>query len=243
MDVFAVLTLAVAPGLFWLWFFYKKDKLEPEPKLLIIKTFFGGVFLAIPVLMVQAPFFIFLPEFVLLTLVAPITEELGKFLVVRWGIYNHAEFDEPIDGIIYAAAAALGFASIENVGYLLGSYYAPETVGSGGISPTAAVLTLFVVRSLLSVPGHALWASLWGYALGVAKFSLPEKRMAIVRNGLLLAMFAHGLFNGLLVIFPPAAIGVLVLIPMGWRMTFHRIAQALAASPHALKPPPDLDHD
>lgn len=235
MNVFVVLTLAIAPGLFWLWFFYKKDKLEPEPRHLIVQTFFWGVFLAIPVLMVQIPIMVFTSSMVVLAvIVAPITEELGKYLVVRWGVYNHIEFDEPVDGIVYAAAAALGFASIENVFYLLGSYYAPTEIADG-VSASSAVLTLFVIRGLLSVPGHALWASLWGYALGVAKFSPPDKARGLIRNGLLLSMFSHGLFNGLLVIFPPLALGVLILIPLGWRMTFRRIATALAASPHALK--------
>lgn len=244
MNVLTVVTLAIAPGLFWLWFFYKKDKLEPEPKHLVVKTFFWGVFLAIPVIFVQLPFGIFLPEVLLFILVAPITEEYGKYLVVRWGVFKNAEFDEPVDGIIYAAAAALGFASIENVGYLLGTYFAPEELGGDpGTSASTAVLTLFVIRALLSVPGHALWASLWGYALGVAKFSPPERAGALIRNGLLLSMFAHGLFNGLLVIFPPAAIGVLILIPICWRMTFKRIASALAASPHAVRVRTDQDGD
>ncbi|MBD2461785.1 PrsW family intramembrane metalloprotease [Oscillatoria sp. FACHB-1407] len=235
MNVFVVITLAIAPGLFWLWFFYKKDALEPEPRHLIVKTFFWGVFLAIPVLIVQIPFLMISSSMIFLAvIVAPITEEFGKYLVVRWGVYKNIEFDEPVDGIIYAAAAALGFASIENVFYLLGSYYAPQEITEGA-SASYAVLTLFVIRGLLSVPGHALWASLWGYALGVAKFSTPERASTLIRNGLLLSMFSHGLFNGLLVIFPPLALGVLVLIPLGWRMTFRRIAAALAASPHALK--------
>jgi RsiW-degrading membrane proteinase PrsW (M82 family) len=249
MNILTVITLAIAPGVFWLWFFYKKDRLEPEPKHLIVKTFFWGVFLAIPVILVQLPFGIFLPEVLLFILVAPITEEYGKYLVVRWGVFKNAEFDEPIDGIIYAAAAALGFATIENVGYLLGAYFVPEDLGGEqAISASTAVLTLFVIRGLLSVPGHALWASFWGYALGVAKFSPPERAALLIRNGLLLSMLAHGLFNGLLVVFPPAALGVLILIPVCWRMTFTRIASALADSPHAVRirteqerdRPPDL---
>jgi RsiW-degrading membrane proteinase PrsW (M82 family) len=232
MNVWMVLILAIAPGLFLLWFFYKKDKLEPEPKHLIVKTFFLGVALAVPVLIVQLPFLWLLPEVFLAVVIAPITEELGKFLVVRWGIYRNAEFDEPVDGIVYGATAALGFATIENIFYLLGAYLAPGNIFKGA-TPGEAVWTLFAIRSLLSVPGHALWGSLWGYALGVAKFSTPEKGRALVRNGLLLAMFSHALFNAFLSIQVPfAALGVLVVIPVCWRMAFRRIASALAASPH-----------
>lgn len=234
MNLLTVLTLAVSPGLFWLWFFYKRDKLEPEPKALIARTFFRGVLVALPIIIVQA-FFLSLPPLLLYIVIAPITEEYGKYLVVRRGIFNNAEFDEPIDGIIYAAAAALGFATIENVGYLLGSYLAPEEILGTGATVSSAVLFLFVVRSLLSVPGHALWASFWGYALGVAKFSSPERGKQLIRNGLALAMFSHGLFNALLILHPLLAVGVLAVIPIGWRMAFRRITDALAASPHAAR--------
>lgn len=236
MNLPTVLTLAIAPGLFWLWFFYKRDKLEPEPKALIARTFFLGVLVAFPVVIVQAIFLILpLPALLLYTVIAPITEEYGKYAVVRYGIFKHAEFDEPIDGIIYAAAAALGFATIENVGYLLGSYWSPEETLGAGASVSSAVLFLFVVRSLLSVPGHAIWSSLWGYALGVAKFSAPERGNPLIRKGLALAMFSHGLFNGLLLLHPLLAVGVLAVIPIGWRMVFRRIAAALATSPHAVR--------
>ena len=46
-------------------------------------------------------------------------EELAKFLAVRLFVYRNKEFNEPLDGIIYAAAAALGFASLENVLYVI----------------------------------------------------------------------------------------------------------------------------
>ncbi|NJN88477.1 MAG: PrsW family intramembrane metalloprotease, partial [Leptolyngbyaceae cyanobacterium SL_7_1] len=74
-----------------------------------------------------------------------------------------------------------------------------------------------------------------GYALGVAKFQPPERAKSLIRNGLALAMVGHGLFNGLLVIHPALAFGILILIPVMWRLVFHRIAAALAASPHAVR--------
>lgn len=230
MNGWVIFTLAIAPGLFLLWFFYKKDNLEPEPRHLIIKTFFWGVLLAIPIVFIQIPFTLFVPAFLLYTVVAPITEEYGKYFVVRRGVYKDKEFDEPMDGIVYAAAAALGFASIENVGYLMGAYT------EGG---TEGVLTLSVIRGLLSVPGHALWSSFWGYALGMAKFQSPDRAKRLIRNGLALSMFGHGLFNGLLIIHPALALGVLILIPVMWRLLFRRIASALAASPHAVRQPSD----
>jgi RsiW-degrading membrane proteinase PrsW (M82 family) len=243
MDVLAVMSLAIAPGLFWLWFFYKRDRFEPEPKHLIARTFFLGILVAFPIVFAQA-FFLFLPAFILYAVIAPVTEEYGKFVVVRYGIYNHAEFDEPIDGIIYGVSAALGFATIENIGYLLGSYFSPEEALGEGASASDAVLFLFIARSLLSVPGHAIWASFWGYALGRAKFALsPERGKKLILNGLMLAIVSHGLFNGLLLLHPALALGALVVIVIGWQMTFRRISAARAASPHASRSVNDRPKD
>ena len=88
--------------------------------------------------------------------VAPVVEECGKFLVVYWFVFRRPVFDEPIDGIVYAVTAALGFAALENVVYLFAAY--SETL--------ALPLELSVLRAVLSVPGHALMSSMWGYSLG-----------------------------------------------------------------------------
>ena len=135
-----------------MWYFYKKDTLEPEPQSFIIKTFLLGALVGIPVTLIELPFTF--SEFILAVFVAPVIEEFAKYFVVRKTIYSNVEFDEPIDGIIYAAAAALGFASLENISYLLSAYYQNHFEET------------YVVRALLSVPGHVLFSSMWGYALG-----------------------------------------------------------------------------
>lgn len=56
MDMPTILVLGLAPGIFWFWYFYKKDKLEPEPKHFIIKTFFLGMVSAVPAVVLEIPF-------------------------------------------------------------------------------------------------------------------------------------------------------------------------------------------
>lgn len=224
MEIFA---LAFAPGIFWLWYFYKKDKLEPEPKGLLIKVYFLGLIIAFPAALVE--FFIgkvfSLSDVLMAAVAAPVIEEYAKYSVVKRGVYKHEEFDEPMDGIVYAAAAALGFASIENVFYLLQAR-------------SAGIFTfVFLVRSLLSVPGHALFSSMWGYALGMAKFSHGDTYWKFVLPGLALSIALHGLFNFLGEATPLALLGLLILVPVMWKIVHRRIAQTLARSPHIVPPP------
>ena len=116
-------------------------------------------------------------------------EELAKFLAVRLFVYRNKEFNEPLDGIIYAAAAALGFASLENVLYVIDWHTGHVQWGALGI------------RSLLALPGHVIFATTWGYALGRQKFD-PRYR---VWPMVMLAALLHGLYDFLLDVPPDAA--------------------------------------
>lgn len=169
-----LLLLAVAPGAFWLWYFWHRDRLEPEPRGLVLRVFFLGMASALPLALLEAP----VPKPWDMIIAAPIIEEVGKFLVVFLFVYRNREFDEPMDGIVYGVAAALGFATIENILYVM-------QAGAG----------VAIVRALLSVPGHALWGCLWGYALGRAKFRREPGGTGLVVGALLLAILCHGLFN------------------------------------------------
>ncbi len=74
MNVLTIIALAFAPGIFWLWYFYKKDKLEPEPRDLVAKTFFFGILATIPAIILETPFR--QSELLMFVFVAPIAEEL-----------------------------------------------------------------------------------------------------------------------------------------------------------------------
>ncbi|MBA1336843.1 MAG: hypothetical protein HPY66_3279 [Firmicutes bacterium] len=211
-----ILILAFAPGVFWLWYFYKRDSLQPEPKGLIIKMFIYGMVVVFPAALVET---VFSGQGVLVVILfAPVVEELSKYLVVKKIVFHHAEFDEPMDGIVYSAAVALGFASMENVGYLVNAR-------SGGI-----LAGVFVGRAFLSVPGHVLFSSMWGYALGLAKFSRYEYRNNLIRTGLVLAILLHGVFNFLALYSSTFAVGMVFFVLMMWSMVNRRIRTAMKIS-------------
>ena len=228
--------LSFAPGLLWLWFFYRKDRIEPEPVRLIVRTFLLGVALGVPAALLE----LFFVESLLVTVViAPVIEEALKFVGVRFTVYRRAEFDEPLDGIVYTAAVALGFASIENALYLFASYLtAVETAESlRALSPLGVVTSVFVVRALLSVPAHVLYSSLWGYALGKAKFAGPLLRRKLIARGLGLAVLCHALFNLFASHLPQAALGELILVVLMWKVVLRHIDEGLRVSPHTRPSP------
>jgi protease PrsW len=225
IDPYVLLVLAVAPGVFWLWYFYQWDRFEPEPKVLVALMFVLGVLVTIPVALVQGFIAILIVSpIIMASVVAPIVEEYAKFFIVRRTMYRNPEFNEPMDGIVYAVAVGLGFASLENILYVFAAYLESPALGVGTL----------VIRALLSVPGHAIFAGMWGYALGIAKFAAPDRRQGIVIRGLVLAMVLHGLFNFLLGLADyfiySLLIFLLVLIPVMWWLIHRRINQALGRS-------------
>ena len=112
-----LVALAFGPAIFWLWYVYQKDRWEPEPRALVVKTFLWGMACALPAALGEALFF--WSGFFLIVVAAPVIEEYAKYFVVSRTVYREIEFSEPMDGIVYSAAAALGFASIENLLYLI----------------------------------------------------------------------------------------------------------------------------
>ena len=120
MDFLVIIIVAFAPGIFWMWLIYRWDRHQPEPRSLVIRAFLWGMFVVIPIAFIEwfllreglgfdSPVQL---EQVSLSvgdiayeafIVAGMTEELGKFLVVRLFIYRLPYFDDSTDGIIYSS--------------------------------------------------------------------------------------------------------------------------------------------
>ena len=220
LTITVLLTVAIGPALFWLWYFYHKDRYEPEPLSWIVKIFLLGVLIVIPIAVSESIAGIFVSEFVLFVIVAPVMEECGKYYIIKKYVYQTSEFNEPVDGIIYAVAAALGFASFENIFYI---FSIPST-------ELAALFWVVILRAVLSVPGHALFSSLMGYSLGIAKFGTPRDAPKIIITGLAAAIVFHALFNYFLMGFVGFALLLLIVIPFLWWLVHRNIRDALGKS-------------
>jgi protease PrsW len=220
VDLWLILTVGLAPGLFWLWYFYSRDKYEPEPLSLIAKMFFLGIVAAVIAYLLENVLISFISGILFVALAVPVIEELLKFSMVALFVYRDKEFDEPMDGIVYATATALGFATLENLVYVL------------DLQTLSSLFVTGSLRAILSVPAHALFAVIWGYALGIAKF-MPEgsRKLPVIAGGLFLAIGVHGVFNFMLEQqYIGLAILLLLALPVVWWVVDKRIQAALLGS-------------
>ena len=185
-----LLTIAIAPALFLLGFIYIKDKYEREPLSFVLKTYFYGM-LIVPVVLAWHYLIAnnFLPEASSFShtgsaiyqafIEAAIPEEFLKFLVFLLIVYNNKNFDEFFDGIVYAVAISLGFATVENVLYVL----------QGGVS-------VGLNRALFAVPAHFMMGITQGFFFGLAKFK--DKKALYITLALVSAIIIHGIYDFLL---------------------------------------------
>lgn len=224
MEYVAIALASVLPSVGWLWYFHSTDRYEPEPTKLVFRTFFLGAILGIALGTSYAGLpYPWGPARYSAVIWAPLIEETGKFLIVYWTVFRNRNFNEPVDGIIYAASAALGFAACENAFYVLAGW---SEAGAG-----TGVFTL-LARSVFSVPGHALFSSFWGAALGYAAGKKGLRPVLAVALGLLASMVAHGLFNWLSLEQVLNGLLFIIFVVVLWRLVYTRlIVPAVASSP------------
>lgn len=174
--------LAVVPPLLIAYYIYQKDKYEKEPRGLIVKSFLFGCLTVIPVLILETIFNenLFSSLFLYMLLGVALVEEGVKFFFLKKYLFNHKEFNEPLDGIVYAVMISLGFATVENLFYVFNYAGDQET-------------EVAIIRMFSAIPLHAACGVIMGYFVGLAKFSKESKNYLF--KGLLAAVIIHGLYN------------------------------------------------
>jgi protease PrsW len=183
-----LLALALAPGIAIMWFIYSKDRFDREPLKALVKSFFLGILAILPAVLLQlagtAILKALMPSsgwtynIIFAFVVVALTEEISKFAMLRIYAFPRIFFNEPFDGIVYGVMVAMGFATVENIGYVM----------------TNGIGTAFA-RMFLSVPAHATFGVLMGYYVGLAKFTNNASSKFFMLRGLLLAILFHGLFD------------------------------------------------
>jgi RsiW-degrading membrane proteinase PrsW (M82 family) len=207
----------VLPIFFWAAYHYYKDRHLPEPIGHLVLAFIFGVLAA----GVSQSLYAALEPLGLrfdagyladtntlglfayaLLAIGPI-EELSKLLFFVLIIIRFEEFDEPLDGIIYASFVGLGYAAIENWQYL--DYLTPlEALARGFASPVV----------------HIVFASIWGYWIGRA-YAAKESLLRAALIGFLLAALFHGLYDFIVLLKPYSALpcaALLIVMVWIWRL-------------------------
>lgn len=182
-----LLALAIAPGLAICLFIFHRDAYNREPKRNLLFSFFLGACSIITAIIIEGLFREIPPKTISGTaisafLVVALTEELGKFLVLRYYAYTRKSFDEPLDGIVYGVMISMGFATLENVLYV--SKY--SGLGQG--------YQVAFLRMFTAVPAHATFGVLMGYYLGKAKFDAVNKKRLLLA-GLFWPVLFHGAYD------------------------------------------------
>lgn len=207
----ALAMAAVLACYFWL------DRWEPEPARLLLLGFLWGATVAVVVSVVlELATSEVLGKGLVLRLVGPAIEEAAKgaFLLVMLTGSRRREFDGVVDGLVYAGLAAVGFAFIEDIGYVAQSF------GQG----TETTVTTVVLRLVLAPFAHPLFTSMIGLGFGMA-VSRPHSPMRWLYPvaGYLAAVALHALWNSSLsfglvgylavyvVIMVPAFVGAVLL--------------------------------
>ncbi|HEY8590370.1 MAG TPA: PrsW family intramembrane metalloprotease [Naasia sp.] len=120
---------------------------------------------------------------------APIVEEGAKgfgVLLILWA--GRRFFDGPVDGLVYAATVAAGFAFTENI------LYFGSSLIEGGFGELA---TTFIVRGIFSPFAHIMFTACTGLALGYAsRVTGPLGAFGFFLLGLIPAVLLHALWNG-----------------------------------------------
>lgn len=208
MEALKLIYLAAGPGIAIAVYLHYSDKWEREPHAMVARSFLFGALAWFPSYIYED---IFQTLFGLKNILADpgsfawwqipfyaffgvaLSEELCKFLFLKGLIYDHREFNEPFDGIVYGGVMGCGFATLENLIYVIEGGY-----GVG------------IVRMLTAVPGHAFEGMILGYFMGRAKFCpMPGKNLA---RGLLSVIFLHGAYDAIAFTHAPWAIYPVVAI-------------------------------
>ena len=185
------LLAAALPAFILFWYVYSRD-ITPEPKNVVAKGFMFGVLATFISTLISGPlmrlgWFEANPAttwgaFRTAFFGAAIPEETAKLLMLWLLLRRCKDFDERYDGIVYATAVGLGFATFENILYLASSGF--------------GFFQVAISRALLAVPGHFAFAVIMGYYYSRQHFSWkPEEKKSACIKMWLIPVLLHGTYD------------------------------------------------
>ncbi|MBQ6128212.1 MAG: PrsW family intramembrane metalloprotease, partial [Lachnospiraceae bacterium] len=187
-----MLLLSVLPSIILFVVVWRGDRYEKEPPKLLVKLFLLGALTTVSAFIIELLFSDFIlgscdPQGMLFLivdnfLVVAVAEEAGKYFVLKKVTWKHPAFNYTFDAVVYAVTVSLGFATLENMLYLV----------DGGLGTA-------VMRALFSVPGHFIDALYMGYYYGFARYSEAfgdeRLRKKYLRQAFIVPVLIHGFYD------------------------------------------------
>jgi len=153
--------LALGPGLVLIHFLWSRDRYR-EPARNVALYLLLGVATVVPAALIESALhdpilrgvqagIEAVPTAIWAFLGVALVEEGLKYAALRFRARSDRHLDEPFDWIVYAVAVSLGFATLENVFYVL--------EGGAGVA---------LARAVTAVPSHALDGTMMGWRMARA---------------------------------------------------------------------------
>lgn len=221
LDHVILLLPVFLPVVFWAAYHLHADRHLPEPPAHLLLAFLLGVgsfyvgllgYQALGLVGLRYDAFALaannLPGLLAYAVLAiGVIEESAKLLPFLLVVLRFKEFDEPIDGIIYASFIALGFAAVENIRYL--EFLTTRQAFARGFA--GPVL-------------HIVFASIWGYYVGRAWLRRRGRAVAVLA-ALAFSALVHGVYNFVVIGLPAPGLPVAACLIAGlwvWRLCLIR---------------------
>lgn len=194
------LFLAIVPTALWMIYFYRQDRLEPEPKHKLGIVFMTALLLTDVVARRVIYEWFRVPDWASTNTWTSLAASIFISSVIYQGIiyiairmvYQSDEFDERMDGIVYGTVAGLGVATMLNLRYI---------VDNAGVE-----LAPGVVRTVTTALAQASFGGLMGWFMAEAKFT--HKKVWWVPAGFAVSVILNGLFSWLIGEVADAGLGV-----------------------------------
>ena len=221
---------SLIPTFFWLWFWSRRDRFCPEPKIHLLGAFVFGALAALFTLPSQsfvASIFGSTSTIAMVLFVS--VEEYIKYACCWYiAMRNNPYYNERIDPIVYLATTALGFAALENILYFL------QYLNNFELSIAAMEGGKRIVGATVL---HMVTSTIIGIFISLAFFSKKIKRTISLVFGILLAIIVHVGFNHL-VTFTEVD---MVLVAFGASWVLFMIVIIMMELLRAPVCPPDID--
>jgi protease PrsW len=221
MAIIVCILLGFVPMFIFAACIYWLDRYEKEPILLLGVAFFWGAIVASGAAFLINTIFgvgVYLvtgsegaTDLTTGSIIAPLVEEsLKGFAVLLVFLIFRREFDSVLDGIVYAAVTALGFAATENAYYIYTYGYAE--------SGWTGIIVLAFIRVILVGWQHPFYTSFTGIGLATARLnrSILVKLGAPVL-GWVVAVILHSAHNTIAELFGSSSLIIGTLLDWtGW---------------------------